>query len=70
MRDLNNLAVCYRCYAVSSSDPGQRRLNLDLASAQLSEAARICSASQVLADDQIIVSTNQNVVSQDRGQPN
>jgi tetratricopeptide (TPR) repeat protein len=68
VRDLNNLGVCYRCYAVSSSEPSQRQLNLDLASAQLSEAARICSASQTLADDQLIVSTNLNVVSQDRGQ--
>jgi hypothetical protein len=68
VRDLNNLGVCYRCYAVSSSEPSKRQMNFELAAAHLSEAAKICSSNQSLVDDQVIISTNQNVVAQDQGQ--
>lgn len=68
VRDLNNLGVCYRCYAVSSSEPSKRQMNFELAATHLSEAARICSSNQSLVDDQVIISTNQSVVAQDQGQ--
>ena len=68
IRDLNNLGVCYRCYAVSSSEPSKRQINLELAATQLGEAAKIVTGSQDLLDDRMIISTNQNVVAQDLGQ--
>jgi tetratricopeptide (TPR) repeat protein len=68
VRDLNNLGLCYRCYAVSSSETRKRQANFELAAAYLAEAAEICSGKQSLVDDQVIISTNQNVVVQDRGQ--
>ncbi|MBP9810842.1 hypothetical protein KBF38_21240 [bacterium] len=68
VRDLNNLGVCYRCYAVSSSEPRKIQTNFELAAACLAEAAKICSTNKSLVDEQLIISTNQNVVAQDRDQ--
>ena len=61
-RDLNNLAVCYRCYGVSLTDPEKRKVNLDIAAMYLAEAAKMGSASQN------VVATNQTVLDHDRGQ--
>ncbi|MDP3510511.1 MAG: hypothetical protein Q8T09_21255 [Candidatus Melainabacteria bacterium] len=68
VRDLNNLGLCYRCYAVSSSETSKRQANFELAAAYLADAAEICSANQSLIDNQVIISTNQSAVVQDRGQ--
>lgn len=67
VRDLNNLGVCYRCYAVSCSDAQTRHANLKLAELQLSEAAKICSESRSLSAEWGTISGNQNVISHDCG---
>ncbi|MFA6207874.1 MAG: hypothetical protein WCT03_25325 [Candidatus Obscuribacterales bacterium] len=63
VRDLNNLGVCYRCYAVSSSDVQKRQDNLKLAELHLSEAAKIGSKSRSFSTEQETVSVNKKVIS-------
>ncbi len=72
-RDLNNLAVCYRCYGISLTDPKKRKYNLDLAAVNFAAAAKIGTDSQlvstkVVLDQPNIVSSNQAVLAHDRGQ--
>lgn len=70
VRDLNNLGVCYRCYAVSSSDAQKRQDNLKLAELYLSEAAKIgkiSSESRSSSSEQEAVAVNKKVISHDCG---